>query len=119
MLAIMVEEVLEQRLEPLRREGAPLHGEAPLQQGTASLPDEVASRSERDRVEAFALQDEIQGRDEIGGGVRKRSVEIEDDDRKRRRDGHGSGDSFPFSRSHAACPRASVALEKGKVGLLG
>jgi hypothetical protein len=108
MLSIMVQEVNEQDFEPFRRKRALLQGEAAPQEGAASLPDEVAGRSQRDRIEAFALQDLIECRHEIACRVGERAVEVEHDDRQQRGYGHERGRVLDARRSHAARRRASA-----------
>ena len=81
MVAVMVKEVLEQGLQPLRRQARARDREAALDQGARPRAEQVAGLFEGKRRLAVPSKDDVQGADEVARGLGEGPVEIEHDDR--------------------------------------
>src|SRR5690606_12937601 len=83
MRGVIVDEVVEQFVEELRRYRAPFGIEPARDHGARAVADEGSRFIERYRRDAFALEDEIERIHEVGRGFGEGAVEIENDGRER------------------------------------
>src|SRR5262245_46712071 len=77
MLGIVRDEILDQMIDLLGRQGAAIGLEAALDQRPRPAADHVARGLVGDRRQAFASEHGVECSNEIGRGIDQRSVEVE------------------------------------------
>ena len=88
MGCVVIDEVARQTVDRGDRQVLAGGRKAALKHEASAAADHVARTLIVDRRQAFARQDGVEGRDQVGRGVDQRSVKVEDDKGGRRKGGH-------------------------------